>query len=480
MIPLLATELLCEIFACALWDKDADFTSLLDLVAVCHRWRSVALTTPCLWQRLVIKGLRACHVEMAREWFSRAGAFPLTVHVSEHQYDVSAGFPPTFTSFLKELLRVSSQWEDIALIPCDLLLLPCTPSELPFDARKLKHLKIAGSILPLSTSDYFGKVVLENRLCSIDWSGTVYTSYKISLLDNSRSSLSTLTCSFDIADASSLILFPNLLNLELHLWSDPDTTSPENVSSLPVVVLKLTGSCVAKSSFIRHFTCPKVARLDLGFEDSETMEVSDITFFITQSHCSLSSLRVAIDAPSRSEWAKMGNLLLAVRMLPSLHISFCETPHLSSYPDFPNLPLLRDLRVVQSLSSCSVTHLIDCVCSPALEELYLEDADCHQTLLFGVLLRRCTNLRILSIIISPKTSLFPLLSAIRSGGVWTQLHTLNVRTRCVDPLFRLLCKRTSCLPALARVAARCQEAEPQFADALRAQRAILVSCDIEF
>ncbi|KAJ7506685.1 hypothetical protein B0H11DRAFT_1706998, partial [Mycena galericulata] len=81
-------EITSEIFRQCLPPLEGPHTSSLDvkqapllLLQVCATWRSLAMSTPCLWARLLYppirKGLEA--VARVEDWFSRAGSCPLSL-----------------------------------------------------------------------------------------------------------------------------------------------------------------------------------------------------------------------------------------------------------------------------------------------------------------------------------------------------------------------------------------------------------------
>ena len=69
-----------------LWNEAAAFTGVLNLGAVCRKWRQLAWTTPHLWDTIFItiqpstrRSLAETLPDLLREWLSRSGMRPLTI-----------------------------------------------------------------------------------------------------------------------------------------------------------------------------------------------------------------------------------------------------------------------------------------------------------------------------------------------------------------------------------------------------------------
>ncbi|KAH9936097.1 uncharacterized protein B0H18DRAFT_972141 [Fomitopsis serialis] len=83
VVDRLPPELLIEIFVCCT-ENLSDGLVPLTLGAVCHYWRDVSLTSPRIWQHLVMSDRRkveASHAQ-ARLWLVRSWQLPLHVHVN--------------------------------------------------------------------------------------------------------------------------------------------------------------------------------------------------------------------------------------------------------------------------------------------------------------------------------------------------------------------------------------------------------------
>ncbi|KZT73978.1 hypothetical protein DAEQUDRAFT_661787 [Daedalea quercina L-15889] len=89
VVDRLPPELLIEIFVCCT-ENLSDGLVPLALGSVCQYWRDVSLTSPRIWQRLVLSGRReveASHAQ-AQLWLSRSGQLPLYIHVNLQSRDL--------------------------------------------------------------------------------------------------------------------------------------------------------------------------------------------------------------------------------------------------------------------------------------------------------------------------------------------------------------------------------------------------------
>ncbi|KAJ7029351.1 hypothetical protein C8F04DRAFT_42224 [Mycena alexandri] len=114
----LPLEILAEIFLHSLPPDDFISPSLssapLVLCGVCCRWREIALSTPRLWNSLVLDmqlaRKRTAYVELYQSWLSRARSTPISLALQDTD---DADFPRTVFPLLQTIARLSPQWRNI-------------------------------------------------------------------------------------------------------------------------------------------------------------------------------------------------------------------------------------------------------------------------------------------------------------------------------------------------------------------------------
>ncbi|KAF8205659.1 hypothetical protein K438DRAFT_1757013 [Mycena galopus ATCC 62051] len=114
----LPLEILAEIFTYCVPD-DREFiiptltTMPLVLCGLCRQWREVAISTPELWNSLVLVMELAAeaegYVDLCRTWLSRARRSPLSLYLQVEKRDLTK----TVRSLLQTIVALLPQWRNI-------------------------------------------------------------------------------------------------------------------------------------------------------------------------------------------------------------------------------------------------------------------------------------------------------------------------------------------------------------------------------
>ncbi|KAJ7766676.1 hypothetical protein B0H16DRAFT_1366748 [Mycena metata] len=114
----LPLEILAEIFLHSLPNDEFISPGLssapLVLCGVCSCWREVALSTPRLWNSLVLDmplaRKRTAYVELYQSWLSRARSTPISLALQDAD---DGALPSTVLPLLQTVARLSPQWRNI-------------------------------------------------------------------------------------------------------------------------------------------------------------------------------------------------------------------------------------------------------------------------------------------------------------------------------------------------------------------------------
>ncbi|KAG7444228.1 uncharacterized protein BT62DRAFT_260410 [Guyanagaster necrorhizus] len=384
----LPAELLGEIFLahCAGYpDFDNDGAvfrmSRLRLLAVCTRWRDVALSTPRIWAALSVDCVRwygfteeyfESRFSAIKGWVSSSGRLPLSIGFrfveTSHRHDYQITM---FNTIFAQLHRCKSFSGRINFDPdCHDPVQRAVDQDIP-DAPMLESLSLRSYRINTATISWrrnlYAKIPRLRHLDIDDASAVV--SLPVQDIITVKLETATLSDLFYLVENAAVLEELQLGVVKQSDLPQPGRRDPRRLDSLVSVHFQYTSS-VMVNQFIDYVTLPSINELIIRATPSWPDTDAFMPFF-RRSACSLTKLIImAADAD------KHGFLLGVLPLVPSLQVLRIENrdyhgplhplpstvlDYLTGKPKRQNLTAVADLQIsVQLRQMASVKRLLDC------------------------------------------------------------------------------------------------------------------------
>ncbi|KAJ7143068.1 hypothetical protein C8R43DRAFT_1015575 [Mycena crocata] len=377
----LPPEILSEIFVHCL--SDAEFITPdptiapLVLCGICSQWRMIALTTPALWNSLLLdtpSANREGYTDLCQSWLSRARKTSLSLCLrTSDEATVLPSVSPSLHSLLLAIVALAPQWRNIQLdLEGDLAELMLPPEGHYPLLEKFKIAGFRGAVgLPASfrnapkLHEFFALGIYQNRWhMQIPWQHiTTFGTHQISLtacLEILRDASNLVDGSFELLDEHSSALERITIPPLVHLHSlSLSGISIRNGNALFMTIL----------SFLKT---PALQSLTLKFPSSfwtDTLTITPFLSFVSKSSFQLQTLVISL-MPTTTE-----TLIECLKAIPSLVHLKLEPAHIvdmntilaqfTGHSDF--LPKLESLHLLftghsSSVHAITVSGLIEMLC----------------------------------------------------------------------------------------------------------------------
>ncbi|PPR01308.1 hypothetical protein CVT26_015307 [Gymnopilus dilepis] len=305
---------------------------LLNLGAVCRRWRDITWATPSLWTSLNASfwGYKEqpsdIQLELIRAWLNRSGNLPLSISLT-----VYGGNKEGVFGRLREMVEILNyhcdHWYSLDLdVPSDLITYVGT-SKCTLSKLNELSLKSEGGVGRLPIMSQFSPCVV--KIESVQW--------RVQDLDWTRVTNLVIKLGFIAVHQALGILraAPSLLNCSLaSIGHHEDGVSSAEAyrhvthPTLRALAVNISGrySYQADQLFFTNISLPALEKFSV-FGSGDKIDAGSLVIFLRQSACQLKSLSLdGSDIPGTG-------LIQLVRTVPSLEALYIT----SHYPEYGNL-----------------------------------------------------------------------------------------------------------------------------------------------